>query len=87
MIGLRLQITLKLNYEQAVLNRIYILEKKTSLEYVKVKIWRRSFDVPPPPMEPGHAFYEAIRNDPRYKDGPTDEEFPTCESLKLTIGK
>ena len=26
-----------------------------------------------------------FRNDPRYKDGPSDAEFPTCESLKLTI--
>ena len=52
----------------------------------QVKIWRRSFDVPPPPMEPDHPYYKAIREDPRYKDGPKDTEFPTCESLKLTIG-
>jgi len=51
----------------------------------QVKIWRRSFDVPPPPMESDHEFYDVIRNDPRYKDGPSDAEFPTCESLKLTI--
>eukprot|EP00088_Acartia_fossae_P007470 TRINITY_DN13514_c0_g1_i1.p1 TRINITY_DN13514_c0_g1~~TRINITY_DN13514_c0_g1_i1.p1 ORF type:complete len:255 (-),score=86.06 TRINITY_DN13514_c0_g1_i1:297-1061(-) len=51
----------------------------------QVKIWRRSFDVPPPPMEAEHPYYEAIRKDERYKDGPSDEEFPTCESLKLTI--
>lgn len=38
-------------------------------------------------MEADHPYYEVIRNDPRYKDGPTDEEFPACESLKLTIGK
>ena len=25
------------------------------------------------------------RNDPRYKDGPSEAEFPSCESLKLTI--
>ena len=37
-------------------------------------------------MDPDHPYYDVIRNDPRYKDGPTDEEFPTCESLKLTIG-
>ena len=29
----------------------------------KVKIWRRSFDVPPPPMEPGHPFYDNIVKD------------------------
>merc|ERR1712098_538315 len=51
----------------------------------QVKIWRRSFDVPPPAMESNHDYYDVIRNDPRYKDGPTDQEFPTCESLKLTI--
>ena len=51
----------------------------------QVKIWRRSFDVPPPPMESDHPYHETIRNDPRYKDGPSDQEFPTCESLKLTI--
>ena len=53
----------------------------------QVKIWRRSFDVPPPAMETGHDYYDVIRNDPRYKDGPTAEEFPTCESLKLTIAR
>lgn len=53
----------------------------------QVKIWRRSFDVPPPPMESDHPYYEAIRKDPRYVDGPTDQEFPTCESLKLTIAR
>lgn len=26
----------------------------------QVKIWRRSFDVPPPPMEPDHPFYSTI---------------------------
>merc|ERR1712243_505394 len=38
-------------------------------------------------METGHDYYDVIRNDPRYKDGPTAEEFPTCESLKLTIAR
>lgn len=50
----------------------------------QVKIWRRSFDVPPPAMEKDHPYYDAIRNDPRYKDM-TDEEYPACESLELTI--
>ena len=54
---------------------------------LQVKIWRRSFDIPPPPMEADHAYFDIIRNDPRYKAGPTDEEFPSCESLTLTIGK
>jgi len=51
----------------------------------QVKIWRRSFDVPPPPMEPGHPFYDNIVKDQRYKDEPVKEEFPMNESLKLTI--
>ena len=53
----------------------------------QVKIWRRSFDTPPPPMEADHPYYETIRKDPRYAGGPTDAEFPTCESLKLTIAR
>ena len=51
----------------------------------QVKIWRRSFDVPPPPMEPEHPYYENIVKDARYKDEPVKEEFPMNESLKLTI--
>ena len=51
---------------------------------MQVKIWRRSFDVPPPAMESEHPYYSAIREDPRYS-GVTAEEFPSAESLKLTI--
>lgn len=51
----------------------------------QVQIWRRSFDVPPPPMESDHKYYETIVKDPRYADGPKPEEFPKFESLKLTI--
>lgn len=51
----------------------------------QVKIWRRSFDVPPPPMDKDHPYYNVIVNDPRYKDGPKEDEFPMFESLKLTI--
>lgn len=51
----------------------------------QVLIWRRSFDVPPPPMAPDHKYYKEIVEDPRYKDGPTKDEFPMFESLKLTI--
>ncbi|XP_062124844.1 phosphoglycerate mutase 2 [Drosophila sulfurigaster albostrigata] len=50
----------------------------------QVKIWRRSFDTPPPPMEKDHKYYECIAKDPRYKDiDPCD--LPNTESLKLTI--
>lgn len=51
----------------------------------QVKIWRRSYDIPPPPMDTEHKYYKAIVEDPIYKDGPTKEEFPMFESLKLTI--
>ncbi|EDV30441.1 phosphoglycerate mutase 1 [Drosophila kikkawai] len=60
---------------------------ETAAKYgeAQVQIWRRSFDTPPPPMEPGHPYYENIVKDPRYADGPKPEEFPQFESLKLTI--
>ena len=45
----------------------------------QVHIWRRSFDVPPPPLEPGSAY--DLASDPRY----AGIEVPTSESLKLTI--
>ena len=32
----------------------------------QVKIWRTSFDIPPPPMEKGHEYYDSIVNDPRF---------------------
>lgn len=52
---------------------------------VQVKVWRRSFDIPPPPMEEDHRYYEQIVNDPRYTKEPTKDEFPKFESLKMTI--
>lgn len=45
----------------------------------QVHIWRRSFDVPPPPLEAGSAF--DLAGDPRYAGIP----IPNTESLKLTI--
>ena len=45
----------------------------------QVLIWRRSFDVPPPPLEPGSAF--DLASDTRYAGIPV----PATESLKLTI--
>ena len=47
----------------------------------QVKIWRRSFDIPPPAMEPGGEF--DLANDRRYA-GVT---IPTHESLKDTIAR
>lgn len=51
----------------------------------QVQIWRRSFDIPPPAMEKDHQYYDNIVNDARYKDGPSQDQFPKFESLKLTI--
>ena len=45
----------------------------------QVKIWRRSFDVPPPPLEAGSEF--DLAGDPRY----AGIDVPNTESLKLTI--
>ncbi|MGQ7830261.1 2,3-diphosphoglycerate-dependent phosphoglycerate mutase [Altererythrobacter sp. Z27] len=45
----------------------------------QVHIWRRSFDVPPPELEPGSTY--DLSNDPRY----FGIEVPRTESLKLTI--
>jgi 2,3-bisphosphoglycerate-dependent phosphoglycerate mutase len=45
----------------------------------QVKIWRRSFDVPPPDLEPGSEF--DLSKDPRYKG----VAIPKTESLKTTL--
>ena len=45
----------------------------------QVKIWRRSFDIPPPALEAGSAY--DLSADPRYAGLP----IPDTESLKLTI--
>jgi len=47
----------------------------------QVKIWRRSFDVPPPPLAPGGAFDLAA--DRRY----AGIDIPATESLKDTIAR
>lgn len=36
-------------------------------------------------MEVDHPYYDQIVKDSRYKDAPSEAEFPKCESLKLTI--
>lgn len=45
----------------------------------QVKVWRRSYDVPPPPLEAGSAY--DLSKDRRY----TGVEVPATESLKLTL--
>src|SRR3546814_19319911 len=47
----------------------------------QVRIWRRSFDVPPPPVEPGSQYDPS--NDRRYQR----IDVPRTESLKDTIAR
>ncbi|MBS0254577.1 MAG: 2,3-diphosphoglycerate-dependent phosphoglycerate mutase [Proteobacteria bacterium] len=47
----------------------------------QVKVWRRSFDVPPPVLEDGSAF--DLKADPRY----AGIAIPSTESLKDTIAR
>ncbi len=45
----------------------------------QVKIWRRSYDTPPPPLAPGGEF--DFTTDPRY----AGQDIPDTESLKITL--
>ncbi|MCA8902375.1 MAG: 2,3-diphosphoglycerate-dependent phosphoglycerate mutase [Hyphomonas sp.] len=47
----------------------------------QVHVWRRSYDVPPPPLEKGSEF--DLSTDPRYKG----IDIPDTESLKLTLDR
>ncbi len=50
----------------------------------QVKIWRRSYDVPPPALEPGDPRHPG--GDPRYA-GLSDGELPLTECLKDTVDR
>jgi len=50
----------------------------------QVKIWRRSYDVPPPALELGDERHP--RFDPRYASL-TPEQLPATESLKITLDR
>ena len=50
----------------------------------QVKIWRRSYDIPPPAMTPDDERYAG--RDPRYADL-TAGEIPASESLKDTVAR
>jgi 2,3-bisphosphoglycerate-dependent phosphoglycerate mutase len=50
----------------------------------QVKIWRRSYDIPPPPLEANDERHPA--NDRRYA-GLTNEQLPLTESLKDTVAR
>jgi 2,3-bisphosphoglycerate-dependent phosphoglycerate mutase len=50
----------------------------------QVKIWRRSYDIPPPPLTPHDERYPG--HDPRYRNL-TKEELPLTECLKDTVAR
>jgi 2,3-bisphosphoglycerate-dependent phosphoglycerate mutase len=50
----------------------------------QVKIWRRSYDIPPPPLEADDP--RSARFDPRYA-GVDPKFLPAAESLKDTLGR
>jgi 2,3-bisphosphoglycerate-dependent phosphoglycerate mutase len=50
----------------------------------QVKIWRRSYDVPPPALEPSDSRHP--RHDPRYANVPASA-LPATESLKSTLAR
>lgn len=51
----------------------------------QVKIWRRSYNIPPPPMTLDHVYYKHIVEDVRYENVIEKEKFPMFESLEMTI--
>ena len=50
----------------------------------QIKIWRRSYDIPPPPLTAGDPRHPA--HDPRYR-GLSASELPLTESLKETVAR
>src|SRR6476469_2719413 len=50
----------------------------------QVKIWRRSYDIPPPPLTPDDERHSG--RDPRYRDL-APSEIPASESLKDTVAR
>ena len=50
----------------------------------QVKIWRRSYDIPPPPLEPGDLRHAG--RDPRYA-ALDPQDVPLTESLKDTVAR
>ncbi|XP_034234653.1 phosphoglycerate mutase 1-like isoform X1 [Thrips palmi] len=51
----------------------------------QVQIWRRSYDIPPPPIEEDHKYYSAIVNNPKFALELSKDQIPRTESLKTTL--
>ncbi|KPP72322.1 bisphosphoglycerate mutase-like [Scleropages formosus] len=54
----------------------------------QVKLWRRSYNITPPPIDESHPYFFEIYNDRRYRtcDIPL-EELPRAESLKQVLDR
>lgn len=50
----------------------------------QVQIWRRSFDVFPPPITPENPYYLSICNNPKFKNI-MPNQFPVTETLETTM--
>jgi 2,3-bisphosphoglycerate-dependent phosphoglycerate mutase len=59
---------------------------ETAAEYgdEQVHVWRRSYDIPPPPLDPSDPRFPG--HDPRYA-GLTKAELPRAESLRDTVAR
>ncbi|KAM4675567.1 bisphosphoglycerate mutase [Discoglossus pictus] len=54
----------------------------------RVKMWRRSYDVTPPPINESHPYYHVIHTDRRYSFCDTsNEKLPKSESLKEVLDR
>ena len=62
-------------------NKLEMVDKYGSEQ---VHIWRRSYDIPPPALDPDDE--RNPKNDPRYAEL-RPEEIPLTESLKLTVDR
>jgi 2,3-bisphosphoglycerate-dependent phosphoglycerate mutase len=53
----------------------------------QIQIWRRSFDVLPPQMDPSHKYFRSILHNPKImaESYASNEKFPSTESLKETM--
>jgi len=53
----------------------------------QVQVWRRSFSVPPAPMEDNHPFYQRIVQQPVFVGHLTHDQVPRMESLEDLIAR
>ncbi|XP_072291697.1 bisphosphoglycerate mutase [Eucyclogobius newberryi] len=54
----------------------------------QVKLWRRSYDITPPPIDESHPYYHEIFNDRRYNTcDVAKDKLPRAESLKEVLDR